>query len=274
MKMETASRTTVRKLIKHGAVQVDGKRATRSDTLLVPGQVVEIVRKRPGRKKAPVPAAPHVTVLYEDDSVLVVDKPPDMLSMSRFDNKAETFLHRVNRHIQSRRGAGCRVFLVHRLDREVSGVMLFAFSADLKRALQKSWEQTEKRYLALVEGAPPEPEGTVRGWLRENIHHKVYSCPESPDAQYAVTHYRVVTPFPRHSLLEIQTETGRKNQIRVHLSDLGCPIVGDRKYGARENPIRRLGLHASLLSFIHPVTGSRMTINSPPPRCFERFGKK
>ena len=138
----------------------------------------------------------------------------------------------------------------------------------LQEKLQRNWNDTEKLYYALVEGHPPEKKGSIKTWLRENRIHKVYSAEESGHAKYAVTHYRVLKRYRHYSLLEIRLETGRKNQIRVHLSELGCPIAGDRRYGASGSPLRRLALHAFSLSFTHPVSGERIILQSPIPRVF------
>jgi 23S rRNA pseudouridine1911/1915/1917 synthase len=146
--------------------------------------------------------------------------------------------------------------------------MLFAKTPEIKEALQMNWGKTEKLYAALVEGRPPRGEGTLKSWLLETPALKVHSGPKGPGAKYAVTHYRKLKEYSKHTLLEIRPETGRKNQIRAHLSEMGCPIAGDRKYGAAGNPIRRLALHAVGLSFIHPVSGERIKLESPLPTEF------
>jgi 23S rRNA pseudouridine1911/1915/1917 synthase len=260
-----ASGTKIRKKIKHGDVRVNGQVVLRPDGLVIPGQAVEI--SRPTRQ-APFP------VFYEDSCLIAADKPPGLLSIGTDRETSNTFYRAVNHHVQLRSQGKERIFIVHRLDREVSGVMLFAKSQAIQEAIQKDWSNTEKRYSALVEGHPPEKEGRIKGWLKENRIHKVYSCPEGPHAKYAVTRYWERKRYPRHALLEIDLETGRKNQIRAHLSELGCPIVGDRRYGAAENPIHRLALHAFSLTFTHPVSGERITVKSPVPKLFEELGKK
>jgi len=259
-----ASGTKIRKRIKHGDVRVNGRTVLRPDALVSPGQTVEISRPTP---QAPFP------VFYEDSCLIAVEKPSGLLSISTDRETSNTFYRAVNHYVQIRSQGKERIFIVHRLDREVSGVMLFAKSQAIQEAVQRNWSTTEKRYSALVEGHPPEKEGCIRSWLKENRIHKTYSGPEGPDAKYAITRYREHKRYPRHALLEIDIETGRKNQIRAHLSELGCPIVGDRKYGAAENPIHRLALHAFSLSFTHPVSGERVTVKSPVPRIFEELGR-
>jgi len=260
----SASGTKIRKRIKHGEVRVNGQTVLRPDVVVLPGQAVEVSR--------PTLQAPF-TVLYEDSCLIAVEKPPGVLSISTDRETSNTFYRTVNHYVQLRSQGKERIFIVHRLDREVSGVMLFAKSQAIQEVLQRNWSTTEKLYSALVEGHPPEKEGCIRSWLKENRIHKTYSGPEGPDAKYAITRYREHKRYPRHALLEIDIETGRKNQIRAHLSELGCPIVGDRKYGAAENPIHRLALHAFSLSFTHPVSGERITVKSPVPGIFEELGR-
>jgi 23S rRNA pseudouridine1911/1915/1917 synthase len=263
-RFKASSKTKLRKMIKHGGVAVDGKAIPIPAHLLVPGQVVEI------RRPAPPPPFP---VLYEDPFVIAVEKPEGLLSIASEKEPTHTLYRAVYEYVQSRSRRGERIFIVHRLDREVSGVMLFAKTPEVKDALQKGWSKTEKRYCALVEDHPPEKEGSIKSWLKENPIHRVYSCPEGPGAKYAVTRYRLLREYPEHALLEIRLETGRKNQIRAHLSEMGCPIVGDKRYGATGDPIHRLALHAVTLSFTHPVSGKRMTLESPVPSAFSRLGK-
>jgi len=254
-----ASGTKVRKLIKHGGVSVNGQLAARPDFPLKPGQTLEISRPT---------LPPPFPILYEDRYIIAVEKPSGILSIATDKETSDTFYRAVNHYVQLRSQGRERIFIVHRLDREVSGIMLFAKSQAIQETLQESWSETEKGYCALVEGHPPEKEGTIKNWLKENRIHKVYSCPEGPHAKYAVTHYRELKRYPRYALVEIRLETGRKNQIRAHLSELGCPIAGDRKYGATENAIRRLGLHAFSLSFAHPISGKRIKLECPIPKIF------
>lgn len=164
-----------------------------------------------------------------------------------------------------------RVFIVHRLDREVSGLLVFAKTETVKRQLQDHWTQVRKKYFAIVEGTPRRHSGTLRSYLRENKFLRVYSGRKTADSKLSVTHYRLVRTNGRYSLLEVELETGRKHQIRVHLSDIGHPIVGDKRYGARTNSAGRLALHASHLALEHPVTRKKMVFESEFPTTFKGF---
>ncbi len=261
-KFPEASQTTLRKMLRHDRVTLDGTALRRADAPVRTGQVIDIAS---GRETT---VRPPCDILYRDDHVLAVHKPPGILSMGRGRPGEDTLYRRLQAFVHTTSAGRDRVFIVHRLDQEASGIMLFALSPSVQDKLQSSWPSTEKHYWALVEGSPPKEEGTIESWLRENSAYKVYAAPEGPDAKLAVTHYRVCKTGPARSLLDVRIETGRKNQIRVQLSDLGCPIVGDRRYGARTDPIHRLGLHACLLAFTHPVSGERVRLQLPVPGAF------
>jgi 23S rRNA pseudouridine1911/1915/1917 synthase len=254
-KLKLASLTKARNLVKDGSVQVDGQTVDRAELLVRAGQTIQIKkveRQRPPRK------APF-EILFNDESVIVVVKPAGVLSVNRDNEVSITLLKQVGTYIEQ------RAFIVHRLDREVSGIMIFAKSHEIQKQLESRWTENEKRYLALVEGVPSKDSGTLESWLAENAAFKVYSTPHRELAKQAITHYKVVRKWPRNALVEIQLETGRKHQIRVHLSDMGCPIVGDKKYGAKTDPFKRIALHAFRFSFHHPVTGEYLSFESPFP---------
>jgi 23S rRNA pseudouridine1911/1915/1917 synthase len=261
-RLPEASRTTLRAMLRHGRVTIDGRAVVRADETVGAGAAIEI-----GPARTPAPEPPG-RILFRDVSLLSAEKPAGLLSVARDPAGDDTFYRRLNAYLRADSGGRERVFIVHRLDREASGVMLFALSAPIQERLQRNWADTEKLYAALVEGRPPDEEGTIRSWLRENRVHQVRSGPRVPGAKLAVLHYRVRRSGRDRTLLEVRLETGRKNQIRVQLADLGCPIVGDRRYGARTDPIRRLGLHAVSLAFTHPVTGERIRLKSPIPAAF------
>jgi len=265
-KLQPMSRTRVRKLVKNGSVSVDGEVVLRGDLKVRPGQTIDTEQNlRAKRDGSPFP------VLYEDRDVIVVNKPAGLLSIATRTERSKTLYKSLNHFVQDQSKGRERVFIVHRLDREVSGIMIFAKTPEVQETLQRAWAGTEKRYVAMVEGRPPLEEGTIENWLRETRAHKVFSCPRSPEAKLAITHYRELKVFPRHTLLEVLLETGRKHQIRVHLAEMGCPIVGDRRYGARRSPIHRFGLCAYSLSFDHPFSGDRISLEIPIPKVMRSF---
>jgi RluA family pseudouridine synthase len=167
-----------------------------------------------------------------------------------------------------------RLFIVHRLDKDTSGVLLFAKTEAAKRALQDDWNSLvqKREYIAVVEGCPEEKSGVIRSYLNESKTHRVYSG-RAETGRLAVTHYAVLRSGGGYSLLRVNIETGRKNQIRAHLKELGCPVAGDKKYGARTNPLKRLGLHASALELVNPLTKRVLALRSPVPPSFERLLK-
>lgn len=259
-----ASRTTLRQMLRHGRVRRDGRVVHRADSPVREGDAIELIAAAPREPEIEPPGEIH----FRDAHLLAVEKPAGLLSVARDPATDDTFYRRVNAYVRETSRRRERIFIVHRLDRAVSGIMLFALSPEVQEKLQRAWATTEKRYWALVEGHPPEDEGTIRSWLRENRAHHVYSAPRGPEAKLAVTHYRVRRTTPSLTLLEVQIETGRKHQIRAQLSELGCPIAGDRRYGARTNPLQRICLHAFLLAFTHPVTGERIRLRLPLPSAF------
>jgi 23S rRNA pseudouridine1911/1915/1917 synthase len=161
-----------------------------------------------------------------------------------------------------------KAYVVHRLDKEVSGVLLFAKTHDAMETIKEKWKETEKHYYALIEGIPEKAEDTIQSWLIEDKAQKMHSTHESANAKFSITNYKTIKLINNYALLDVNTETGRKNQIRVHLSDIGCPIVGDGKYGASNDYIRRIRLHAYSLSFPHPVSGEMIIVNSSMPQGF------
>jgi 23S rRNA pseudouridine1911/1915/1917 synthase len=214
---------------------------------------------------------PKLKILHEDKDIIVIDKPAGMLSVSTDRGDEVTAYRLLNDYLRNKR---TRVWIVHRLDRDTSGVLLFAKNERVKAALQDDWESMaiSREYVAVVQGQVNPPEGQVKSWLKQNKSLIVYSCPRGRegDGKLAVTNYRVMKSGAKYSLLAISLETGRKNQIRVHMKDLGCPVVGDKKYGATANPLGRLGLHATLLVVKHPTRGTEMRFESEVPEGFRR----
>ena len=257
LEREKGSRNRVKALLARGQVSVDGEKVTRHDHPLSPGQRVAVSPR--------AVEAPPFPVLYEDGRLLVIHKPAGLLSMASDRERLRTAYRMATDYVR-RQDPGARVFIVHRLDRDTSGVLLFAKDEETKRAYQDNWDALVRRrgYLAAVEGRPPREADTVRTLLRENAAHKVYSVRSG--GKEAVTRYRVLRAGPRYALVEVELDTGRKNQIRAHMSELGCPVAGDRAYGAATDPLGRLCLHAHELALSDPFTGEERVFRAEPPR--------
>ncbi|MBI5633188.1 MAG: RluA family pseudouridine synthase [Nitrospirae bacterium] len=261
------SKTKVKQLLKHRAIAVNNKVVTGFDHLLSAGDLLSLDSKpEPGKD---ILEKYDIEVLHEDDAVMVINKPSGLLTIATESEKRETAYYLLNAFFKERNPSRPdRIFIVHRLDRETSGLLIFAKNEAIKKKLQDDWEHAEKKYYAVVEGVPKKREGKIESYLNETKAFKVYSDAMSDETKHAVTRYRVLKADKTHALLELILDTGRKHQIRVHLSDLGCPIVGDKKYGAATNPIRRIALHAYSLSFSHPVTKKKMEFTTPIPPAF------
>ncbi len=214
----------------------------------------------------------RLPILYEDGELLVIDKPAGLLSVGTEAERTATAWRQATDYLQIRKKRA-RAYVVHRLDRDTSGVLLFAKTEALKQALQAQWNDlvTYRGYLAVVEGRPPHQEATLHAYLLENRAHVVYAAPKSRGGREAVTHYKVLDSRRGLTLLDVAIDTGRKNQIRVQLADLGCPVSGDKKYGHGPGPLGRLGLHAARLDLRHPATGKALSFTAPMPPPFARL---
>ena len=211
-------------------------------------------------------------ILYEDADLLVVDKPPGLLTMGTDSEKSRTAYFILTDYVRK----GCarsrkRIFIVHRLDRETSGAVIFAKTLQAKLRLQGQWQDTKKMYLAVVHGQCEKRAETITSYLAENKAHVVYSTLHAKEGKLSRTAYRVLKQTRSFALLEIDLLTGRKNQIRVHLADRGHPVVGDRKYGNAKTAHKRLALHARSISFKHPATGKQLTIKAKVPAYFSKL---
>jgi 23S rRNA pseudouridine1911/1915/1917 synthase len=255
-------RTRIKKLLQNGTIRVNNKFTTLHSYKLKPGDTVDFNLHAGVVTKTSLP----FPVLYEDQDVIVIDKPAGIATSSIDGSTSVQWI--LSEFLKNLSKGIIRTYIVHRLDKEASGVLLLAKSEVVMDAIKDKWDETEKHYYALVEGIPENPEGTIKSWLVEDRAMKMRSVSERPDAKLAITHYKTIRLLNNYALLDVKTDTGRKNQIRVHLSDIGCPIVGDRKYGASTDFIRRVRLHASSLSFPHPVTGKQITVESPMPKGF------
>lgn len=260
------SRNNVKSLLSRKLIAVDGRLTSQFDTPLSPGQVVSLLDS-PGPRSGALP----FPLLYEDEHLIVVNKPAKLLSVANEKEKTRTAYHAVTDYVKSQH-VDNRIYVLHRLDRDTSGVLMFARDPQTKELFQSRWNDIILRrgYQAVVEGRPPRDADTIRSFLVETKTHLSFSGQPGPGAREAVTHYEVKRSGHGYSLLELSIDTGRKNQIRVHLSELGCPIAGDKQYGAQTNPIGRLCLHAHELRLRHPATGEELTFTAKMPRDFNR----
>ena len=210
-----------------------------------------------------------IDIIYEDRDILVIDKPPGLLTMASATEREKTAYHILTDYVRK----GCvkshkRIFIVHRLDRDTSGIVIFAKTEASKNSLQEQWDKTEKRYLAVVYGKLSEKSGIITSYLAENAVHVVYSTKDKSIGKLSTTAYKVLKETRDFSVLEIDLVTGRKNQIRVHLAENGHPVVGDAKYGKKNDIHKRMALHARSISFLHPWNGRRMLLKAKIPTYF------
>ncbi len=257
-------RTRLKQWLKHEAITVNGRPVTQFNHLLVPGDVVAI---RAGKDAAPRLVLPGgIGIIFEDQDLIVIDKPEGLLSIASVAEEEKTVYFLLTAYLRGQhlRHVG-RVWIVHRLDRETSGLMVFAKNAAAKSFLQTHWDEAEKCYEAIVEGRLASDHGTFESDFDETNPYRVRSVPAGEHTRHAVTHFRVLARSPWHSRVAVTLGTGRRHQIRVHLSEAGHPVVGDKKYGSTTDPAKRLGLHAVSLRLTHPTTGRPLHFTSPLP---------
>ena len=270
------SRTSIKAYLTHARITVNGQSTTAFDYPVHKGDRIMIhdkgimVKKRGGEKDT------RVKIVFEDDWLIVVDKRSGVLSMSTGRPGETTAYSLLSDYVKRVYGKDSKIFIVHRIDRETSGLIIFSKDEKTKHALQENWNSSvlERKYCAILEGRPPENQGTVHSWLSENPKSlKVTSSPTDDGGKESVTHYRVLSHGKHYSLVEFELETGRKHQIRVHSALLGCPVTGDRRYGAADNPAGRIALHARSIVFRHPVTGKVMSFDTGLPNIFKAVMK-
>lgn len=259
------SRTTVKAFLAHRQVAVDHHTITQFDYPVLSGQQVTITLG----KIAEEIKYKGLRILFEDPYLIVIEKESGMLSIATAKEKLLTTYSILSGHVK-REDPNNRIFVVHRLDRDTSGIMVFAKSEEVQSAMQRAWKDTviERTYVAVVEGVVENDEGTIRSFLKENKALVMYSTKVPGEGDEAITHYKVLRRGDAITLVEVKLETGRKNQIRVHMKDLGHPVVGDKKYGAKTNLIGRTCLHARVLAFTHPVNGNEVRYETPVPGRF------
>ena len=266
-KLDGISRSKVKRMLANKVVSVDAAHTTQFDFALQPGMVVEI-GKPTARERF---HNPMLRIVYEDKYLLVIDKKEGLLTNSPTKEKdtAQGILNQYFISTQQR----CRAHTIHRLDRDTSGLMLFAKSKEVALMFEEDWKNTvyDRRYVAIVSGEMEKREGVVESWLKDNKAFVTYSSPTDNGGKFAQTYYETLSTRKGYSMVELTLQTGRKNQIRVHMADLGHPVVGDPKYGNGDNPIGRLGLHAFRLCFHHPVKDEDFEFETPFPASFGKL---
>lgn len=263
------SRNKVKDTLHGRGIKVNGKIVTQFDYPLTRGMKISVSKS----KKNDTFKSRYVNLVYEDPYLVVIEKKPGILSMAAGHKSlnVKTVLDDYFRQTKQR----CTAHVVHRLDRDTSGLMVYAKDMQTEQTLEHEWHNIvyDRRYVAVVSGEMEDDEGTIANWLKDNKAYVTYSSPVDNGGKYAVTHFHVLDRTTEHSLVEYKLETGRKNQIRVHSADMNHPVCGDVKYGNGDDPKHRLCLHAYMLHFFHPVTRARMEFDTPIPSQFRMLFK-
>ncbi len=262
--LDGVSRSKAKAILAGGGVRVDRKNVTRHDFPLTPGMVVEISK----HKQRVQFQNKFVKIVYEDAQIIVIEKNIGILSMAATQGQfcvksiLDEYFHKTRQR--------CAAHVVHRLDRDTSGLLVYAKTMEAEQILEHNWRDivTDRRYYALVSGEMEQKSGTVESWLKDNKAYITYSSPVDNGGKFARTHFRTLRKENGYSLVELKLDTGRKNQIRVHLQDLGYPVCGDIKYGNGDDPAGRLCLHAYRLDFYHPITREHLHFETPTPKAF------
>lgn len=271
MKKVGGSRTKIKELLSQRMVYVDKRITTQFNAPLRPGQLVQIANRRHKHDFR----SRWVKIVYEDAFLLVVEKASGILTNAQPGSRQQTVKDILDEYVK-RTNRAFSVHTVHRLDRDTSGLLMFAKRRDIQQTLIEHWKEivTDRRYIAVCEGSMEKDAGTVSSWLQDNRMFVTYSSMTDNGGKYSVTHYMTRKRANGYSLVELKLDTGRKNQIRVHMQDLHNPVAGDPKYGAETDPIGRLCLHAFRLAFTHPVTNEPLRFETPIPQSFTDILKK
>jgi 23S rRNA pseudouridine1911/1915/1917 synthase len=265
--MPGKNRNNIKTLLKDKFVEVDGRVQTQFNLPLKIGQTISI---RPRKGSLQQTNYRGLEIIHEDKDIIVINKEAGLLTMASNKEKNKTAYATLSEHVK-KSNQDNKIYIVHRLDRETSGLILFAKNEEIKTKLQDSWNDTiqERTYIAIVEGKMEEQAGTVTSFLTESEASMIVHSSQNPKkGKKAITHYKVMNFKKGFSMLKVNLETGRKNQIRVHMQDLKHPVIGDKKYGSTCSPIERLALHAQVIAFNHPVTGRLVRFESPIPKKF------
>ncbi len=267
-KMDGISRNKVKSMLSNRVVLVDNVITTPYNFALKPGMKVQVSKAKNNHEFR----NPMLKLVYEDAYIIVVEKKEGLLSVATEHQKERTAQHILSEYVK-RSHRNNRVFVVHRLDRETSGLMMYAKDEKTMNTLRDNWHDivTDRRYVTIVSGDMERDAGSIESWLTDRKLYVSSSPVDDGVGKYALTHYKTIKRANGYSLMELKLETGRKNQIRVHMSDLGHPVVGDERYGSECNPLGRLALHAFKLCFYHPITGELMEFETPYPAPFKNL---
>ena len=265
------TKSKVKSTLQGQGIRVNGKTVTQFDYQLQPGMKVAVSRTKRNQQQF---KSRYVKIVYEDRWLIVIEKMPGILSMAA--GHSSLNVKTVLDDYFKKSHQNCHAHVVHRLDRDTSGLMVYAKDIDTEQILEHSWHDIvyDRRYVAVCSGEMEPDDGTIANWLKDNKAYVTYSSPVDNGGKYAVTHFHVLDRTTEHSLVEFKLETGRKNQIRVHAADMGHPVCGDTKYGNGDDPLHRLCLHAWLLCFYHPVTRQPMEFETPVPAIFRHLFKR
>lgn len=261
------SRTKIKATLSGKGIKVNGKIVTQFDYPLVPGMKIAVSKTKQNNQFK----NHYIKLVYEDRYLVVIEKKPGILSMAAGHSSLNVKTVLDNYFKQTRQR--CQAHVVHRLDRETSGLMIYAKDKQTELALEADWHNIvfDRRYVAVLSGEVVDNEGTIANWLKDNKAYVTYSSPVDNGGKYAVTHFHVLARTYEHSLVEFKLETGRKNQIRVHAADMGHPVCGDIKYGNGDDPLGRLCLHAFKLCFYHPINHRSMEFETELPQTFRKL---
>lgn len=266
------SRNAIKSLLAHKQINVNGKLATQFNLALKPGDVIRIMKYDQERKRNKLKGA---TIEYEDDYLIVVNKEPGILSVSTDKEKTRTVYNVLNEYVKKKNKKN-RVYVLHRLDREISGLMIFAKSEDIQSLYQSNWDKLVPvfTYVAVVEGTPQPSAGSIVSWLNEDKNYVMRSSTTNNGGLESRTDFKTIKSNGNYSLLNYKLITRRKNQVRAQMRQIGHPVVGDKKYGAINNPIKRIALHVQEMLLIHPVSGQKIEFNCPMPKLMSKLTDK
>ncbi len=268
--VENKSASKIKSLLTHKSVMVDGEVKTKYNYILKPGQKVSISKY----VTSYVTKSEMLEIIYEDKDLIVVNKPAGLLTTGT-EKEREITAYNITMQYVKKSNYKNRIFIVHRLDKDTSGVLMFAKNEKIKSLFQNNWDKLvlHRGYIAIVEGQLKEKQGKIESWLKETSTYLVYSSHVEGEGKKSITNYKVLKENEKYSLVDIWLETGRKNQIRVHFKEMGNPVTGDSKYDSQLNELKRLGLHSNKLIIMHPLTEKKFVFEVEPDKKFMKFVK-